>query len=243
MLSTYKIVLSYDGTDYHGWQKQPQRKTVQGTLEDVLFRFQSQRISVMGAGRTDAGVHALGQVAHFRARLDLDETNLLRALNGQLPHDIRITSLSQVSKDFHARKSARSKIYQYRICNKSSISPFMVRYVFHWPPPLDLKKMQEAATLFIREADFTTFSSNRLLHPVRRVFDSEIKRHKGEIIYTVEATGFLRYMVRTMVGTLLEVGKGRLEPDRINALFDQKKRSLSAPTAPAKGLCLLQVNY
>jgi tRNA pseudouridine38-40 synthase len=243
MLSTYKIVLSYDGTDYHGWQKQPQRKTVQGTLEDVLFRFQSQRIPVMGAGRTDAGVHALGQVAHFRAHLDLDDIELHRALNGQLPHDIRITSLSHVNKDFHARKSAHSKVYQYRICNRASVSPFVVRYVLHWPPPLDLKKMQEAAPFFIREADFTTFSSNRLLHPVRRVFHSEIKQHKGEIIYTVEATGFLRYMVRAMVGTLLEVGKGRLEPDRINALFDQKKRSLSAPTAPAQGLCLLQVKY
>ncbi len=243
MLHTYKIVLSYDGTNYHGWQKQPQKKTVQGVLEDVLFRFQSQRIPVMGAGRTDAGVHALGQAAHFRARLNLDDADLLRALNGQLPQDIRVTSLTRTDKSFHALRSAQSKIYQYRICNQASVSPFVVRYVLHWPLPLDLKNMQEAASLFVREADFSTFSSNRLLHPVRRVFRSEIKKHKGEIIYTVEATGFLKYMVRTMVGTLLEVGKGRLEPQEIEALFKQNKRSLSTPTAPAKGLCLLQVNY
>ena len=216
---------------------------MQGTLEDVLFRFKSQRVPVMGAGRTDAGVHALGQVAHFRAHLNLDDADLLRALNGQLPHDIRITSLIRADKDFHALRSARSKIYQYRICNQAAVSPFAVRYVLHWPPPLDLKKMQEAASYFVREADYSTFSSNRLLHPVRRVFRSEIKKHKGEIVYTVEATGFLKYMVRTMVGTLLEVGKGRLDPPEIEALFKQKKRSLSAPTAPAKGLCLLQVNY
>ena len=243
MLQTYKIVLSYDGTDYFGWQKQPQDKTVQGVLEEVLYRFKSKRIPVMGAGRTDAGVHAQGQVAHFRASLNLDDADLLRALNGQLPQDIRITSLTRVDKEFHALRSARSKIYQYRICNQAYVSPFAVRYVLYWPPPLDLNKMRQAASLFVREADFSTFSSNRLLHPVRRVFNSEIKKHKGEIIYTVEATGFLKYMVRTMVGTLLEVGKGRLEPQEIEALFKQKKRSLSAPTAPAKGLCLLKVNY
>ena len=232
MLSTYKIVLSYDGTDYYGWQKQPQKKTIQGTLEDVLFRFQSQRIPVMGAGRTDAGVHALGQVAHFKARLNLDDTDLLRALNGQLPQDIRITSLTRTDKDFHALRSARSKVYQYRVCNQAAVSPFVVRYVLHWPPPLDLKKMQEAASLFVREADFSTFSSNRLLHPVRRVFRSEIKKHKGEVIYTVEATGFLKYMVRTMVGTLLEVGKGRLDPPEDQCSLRTEKTQSFRPHGP-----------
>jgi tRNA pseudouridine38-40 synthase len=243
MLQTYKIILSYDGTDYYGWQKQPQKKTVQGELEKALYRFKTKRIPVMGAGRTDAGVHAMGQVAHFHARLDLSDDELLRALNGQLPSDIRIASLTRVDRKFHARKSALSKVYQYRICNHRSISPFDVRYVLHWPPPLEIEKMQAAASLFIREADFSTFSSNRQLHPVRRILRSEITRQKHEIVYTVEGTGFLKYMVRTMVGTLLEVAKGRLEPHEIEALFEQKKRSLAAPTAPAKGLCLIQVNY
>ena len=243
MQQTYKIVLSYDGTDYFGWQKQPRKQTIQGKLEEALFLFKSKRIPVIGAGRTDAGVHAQGQVAHFRAQLDLDENDLIRALNGQLPSDIRVTALTRVDKEFHARKSALSKVYQYRIYNHATINPFDVRYVLHWPPRLDFKKMQEAAPLFIREADFSTFSSNRHLHPVRQILRSEISRRKHEVIYTVEGSGFLKYMVRTMVGTLLEMGKGRLEPQALESLFEQKKRSLSAPTAPAKGLCLLQVKY
>lgn len=243
MQQCYKIVVSYDGTDYFGWQKQPRKKTIQGELEDVLFRFKDKRIPVTGAGRTDAGVHALGQVAHFRAQLDLDEKDLLRALNGQLPSDIRITSLARVDSEFHARKSALSKVYQYRICNHPTISPFDMRFVLHWPPRLNIQKMREAAPLFVREADFTAFSSNRHLHPVRRIIRSEIKKRNHEIVYIVEGTGFLKYMVRTMIGTLLEIGRERLKPHEIESLFAQKQRSLSAPTAPAKGLCLIKVNY
>ena len=243
MLTKYKMIISYDGTDYHGWQRQPDKKTIQGVLEAMLFKFKTKKVTVMGAGRTDAGVHALGQTAHFQADLDLNEKELLRALNGQLPPDIRVLSLEKTDKNFHARKTALSKIYRYRIFNAPHISPFIIRYVLHWPSPLALKKMQAAAQLFIREDDFSAFSSNRLLYPIRDVTTSHIDKEKDEIIYTVAASGFLKYMVRTMVGTLLEIGKGKMEPAAIEELFQKKRRSLASPTAPAKGLSLIKVIY
>ncbi len=242
-MKNYKLILSYDGTDFHGWQRQPKKRTVQGTLEDSLAQITQKKINITGAGRTDAGVHAQAQVANFKASLSLEDDELFRALNSLLPRDVRVTSLERTDLDFHARKMAKSKIYQYRIVNSTNISPFIMRYVLHWPSPLKVQRMREAAPLFIREADFTSFSSNRLLDPVRKVTRSELHKKGNEIIYTVEANGFLRYMVRTMAGTLLEVGKGKLLPEQIEALFRKKERSLASPTAPAKGLCLIKVNY
>jgi len=243
MAEIYKLVISYDGTGYHGWQRQPQKKTIQGALETALAKVSKRNIPIIGAGRTDAGVHAEGQVAHFRARLTLNEEEIRRAMNSLLPRDIRIVSVERAVPSFHARKDALSKVYRYRIINSPEISPFLTRYALHWPPPLDVEAMGRAAALFVRKADFTSFSSNRLLHPVREVFRSEIRRQGREIIYTVEANGFLRYMVRTMAGTLLEVGKGRQPPEIIEELFARKRRSLQSPTAPAHGLCLVRVNY
>jgi tRNA pseudouridine38-40 synthase len=242
-MKNYKLILSYDGTDFHGWQRQPKKRTVQGTLEDSLTQITQKKINITGAGRTDAGVHAQAQVANFKASLSLEDDELFRALNSLLPQDVRVTSLERTDLDFHARKMAKSKIYQYRIVNSTNISPFIMRYVLHWPSSLKVQSMRDAAPLFIREADFTSFSSNRLLDPVRKVTRSELHKKGNEIIYTVEANGFLRYMVRTMAGTLLEVGKGKLLPEQIEALFRKKERSLASPTAPAKGLCLITVNY
>ncbi len=242
-MQNYKLILSYDGTDFHGWQRQPKKRTVQGTVEDSLTKITQKKINVTGAGRTDAGVHARAQAANFKANLKMADDELFRALNSLLPQDVRVTSFERTDLDFHARKMAKSKVYQYRIFNSITISPFIIRYVLHWPSPLKVQSMREAAPLFIREADFTAFSSNRLLQPVRRVTRSELNKTEDEIIYTVEASGFLRYMVRTMVGTLLEVGKGKLLPEQIEELFKKKERTLASPTAPAKGLCLIQVNY
>jgi len=238
-----RLIIGYDGTDFCGWQRQPRSRTVQGTIEDALAKLAGKRIPVVGAGRTDAGVHALGQVASFRTGLRLRNEEILRALNARLPGDIRIFSVRRAPADFQARRSARSKVYSYRILNGVRVSPFLFRYVLQWPGPLAIERMAEAARLFERKADFTAFSSNRLLRPVRRVIRSELKRKGREIIYTVEADGFLRYMVRTMVGTLLEVGRGKVEPARIDELFASKKRTLASPTAPAKGLCLIKVVY
>lgn len=243
MQQNYHILISYDGTDYFGWQRQPEKKTIQGLIEEALSKIASGPIPVIGSGRTDAGVHALAQSAHFKAHISLENEELIQAINGNLPKDIRITSLKKVAPDFHARKSARSKTYQYRIDQSPSISPFLLRYALHWPSFLDVTKMKEAAALFVREADFTAFSSNRLLNPIRTILRSAVVAKNDEILYTVEATGFLRYMVRSLVGTLLEVGKGKIPPQAIEDLFKAKKRTLSSPTAPPQGLCLIKVNY
>jgi len=243
MQQNYHILISYDGTDYFGWQRQPEKKTIQGQIENSLSKITSRPIPIMGAGRTDAGVHALAQSAHFKANSKLEDKELIRAINGNLPKDIRITSLQKAPPDFHARKSAISKTYQYRIVQSPSISPFLLRYTLHWPSFLDIKKMENAAALFVREADFTPFSSNRLLNPIRTITRSDIISKNDEIIYTVEAKGFLRYMVRSIVGALLEVGKGKIPPEAIENLFAKKIRTLSSPTAPPQGLCLIKVVY
>ncbi len=242
-MQNFRLILSYDGTDFCGWQRQPNERTVQGVLEDALAKLTKKTISVNGAGRTDAGVHALAQVASFRASLSMKNDVLLRALNSLLPADVRVTSVGRARPDFHARIMAKSKIYRYRILNAGVVSPFLQRYVLHWPWKLNLARMREAARLFVREADFGPFSSNRLLNPVRTVVRSSLRKSGDEIVYTIEADGFLRYMVRTIVGTLLEVGRGRIAPDEIERIFRSNKRSLASPTAPAKGLCLIKVKY
>jgi len=238
-----RLTVAYDGTDFCGWQSQPGERTVQGEVEQALAKLAGKRIPIVGAGRTDAGVHARGQVASFRAELHLEDDELRHALNALLFGDVRVVSVRRAPAGFEARKSAKSKIYRYRIVNAPQVSPFLLRYVLHWPGPLDFKRMAEAARLFKRRADFTAFSSNRLLRPVRRVMRSELRKRGREIIYTIEADGFLRYMVRTIVGTLLEVGRGKVEPSMIEELFVRKKRTLASPTAPAKGLCLIKVVY
>lgn len=243
LLENFKLTISYDGTDYHGWQRQPGRLTIQGRLEEVLMRIVGEKISLQAAGRTDAGVHALGQVANFRASCRLSEAELLRALNALLPFDIRILKVEKVPPSFQARKSARSKVYRYRIKTSPIISPFDYRYVLHYPYPLDIQAMEEAARRFEREADFSAFSSGQYPNPVRKIFYSRLENLGEELVYTVEANGFLRYMVRTIVGTLIMVGRGRLKPEHIDDLFQQKKRTLASPSAPARGLCLVWVIY
>ncbi len=242
-MKNYKLVLGYDGTDFRGWQRQPDGRTVQGVLEEAVRKITQKRIVVHGAGRTDAGVHALGQVASFRGAFKLSDEVLLRALNAVLPGDVRVFSLEEAPPDFHARRSARSKLYRYRIVHAPQASPLDRRFVLHWPYPLKLGKMRKAARLFVRTADFTAFSSNRDRSPVRTVTRSELRRSGDEIVYTIEAAGFLRYMVRTIVGTLLEVGRGRMETGQVEELFRRKDRSFAGPTASAKGLTLVRVDY
>ena len=240
---SYRITISYDGTDYKGWQRQLRAPTIQGVIEDALARLAGKRIPIHGAGRTDAGVHAGGQVAGFKAALSLEDRKLQRALNGILPDDIRVTALERVEPWFHARKSAVSKIYKYRIVNAPQVSPFVRRYVLHVHGRLDVRAMRKAAAMFVRKGNFNAFSSNREYHPVRRVTRAEIRKSGDEIVFTIEADGFLRYMVRTIVGTLLEVGKGKIKPEAVEDMFRDGKRSLRSPTAPPQGLCLVEVHY
>jgi tRNA pseudouridine38-40 synthase len=242
-MKNYRLVLGYDGTDFRGWQRQPDGRTVQGVLEEAVFKVTRKRTVVHGAGRTDAGVHALGQVAGFRGAFKLTDEVLYRALNAVLPADVRVFSLEEAPPGFHARRSARSKLYRYRIVHAPQASPLDRRYVLHWPYPLKLGAMREAARLFVRTADFTAFSSNRDRTPVRTVTRSELRRSGDEIVYTIEAQGFLRYMVRAIVGTLLEVGRGRIRPADIEGIFANRDRSLAGPTAPARGLTLVRVDY
>jgi len=243
VMQNYKIVVAYDGTDFRGWQRQPDERTIQGALEDAVFKITRKKTTVHGAGRTDAGVHAQGQAANFRVATRLPDEDLFRALNAVLPWDIRIIALERARPDFHARKSAKSKVYQYRIVVAPRIAPFDFRYALHWPYPLNLRAMRAAAPLFIRRADFTAFSSNRERGPVRTVRRAEIRKKGDEVVFTIEANGFLRYMVRTIVGTLLEIGRGKLEPEKVEEIFRRKDRLLAGPTAPAKGLCLVRVDY
>ncbi len=242
-MKNYKIVLGYDGTDFRGWQRQPDGRTVQGVLEEALRKITGKRTVVHGAGRTDAGVHALGQTAGFRGAFRLSDEVLLRALNAVLPEDVRVFSLVEAPPDFHARKSARSKLYRYRIDCSPQPSPLDRRFVLHWPYPLKTGRMRRAARLFARTADFTALSSNRDRSPIRTVTRSELRRSGTELVYTIEAAGFLRYMVRTIVGTLLEVGRGRIAPEQVEEIFRLKDRSLAGPTAPAKGLTLVRIDY
>jgi tRNA pseudouridine38-40 synthase len=242
-MQNYKIVLAYDGTDFHGWQRQPDERTVQGAVEEAILRITRKKPAVHGAGRTDAGVHALGQAASFRVATRLEPEELFRALNAVLPWDVRILRLEKAPPGFEARKSAKSKVYRYRIVQSPGISPFDFRYALHWPFPLNLRAMRAAAAVFERRADFTAFSSNRERNPVRTVRRSEFRKSGGELVYTIEAEGFLRYMVRTIVGTLIEIGRGKYPPERVEEIFRRKERSLAGPTAPAKGLCLVRVDY
>ena len=242
-METYRLVLAYDGTDFHGWQRQPEERTVQGAVEAALLRITGRKVSVHGAGRTDAGVHARAQVASFRASPRLGREELLRALNAVLDDDVRILSLETRETGWNARRAAKSRTYEYRIVRSPVIHPFDFRFALHWPYPLNIRAMRAGAGLLVRTADFGPFSSNRDLQPIRTVLRSEIRKRADEIVYTIEADGFLRAMVRTIVGTLLVIGREKFPPARIEDIFTAKDRSLAGPTAPAKGLCLVGVTY
>lgn len=242
-MKTYRIVVGYDGTDFRGWQRQPDARTVQGELEAAVGRITGKKVVVHGAGRTDAGVHALAQVASFRGAFKLSDEVLLRALNAVLTEDVRVFALEEAPPGFHARRSARSKVYRYRIATARQPNPLDRRYVLHWPYPLKVGAMRRAARLFVRTADFSAFSSNRDRTPIRTVTRSELRRSGDEIVFTIEARGFLRYMVRTIVGTLLEVGRGRLRPEEVEDIFRRGDRSLAGATAAARGLTLVRVDY
>jgi tRNA pseudouridine38-40 synthase len=242
---TLKLVLAYDGTLLVGWQRQPQGDSVQGLLEDALGRFEAGPVTVHGAGRTDAGVHALGQVASARVSFAHDTATLLRALNAQLPEAVRVVSVDDVPESFHARSSARSKTYRYCIRNTPVASPFERAFVWHVPEPLALGPMQQAAALFVGQHDFAAFQSvgSDASSTVRTLSASLVTLVDGLIAYEVCGNGFLRHMVRAIVGTLVEVGRGCRDQESILALLRHGRRADAGPTAPAQGLFLVRVDY
>ncbi len=246
-----RLILAYDGTDFRGWQRQPGAPTIQGCLEDALRKLTGAPTSVCGSGRTDAGVHAEHQVANFHTESSIPCANFLKALNDLLPPTVRIKRAEEVPADFHARYHVLRKTYRYRIATAAVCSPLLCRYVCHHPYPLDRARMTVAAQLLEGEHDFTSFAAADENEDgdekscVRRIFRSRIlwRPMSSILIYEVTGKGFLRYMVRNIVGTLLEVGGGKRAPEDISDILAARDRSCAGPTAPAQGLCLVNVEY
>ena len=258
-MSTFKVTLAYDGTDYVGWQRQASGVSIQGLLEDALRALDGRDVAVAGAGRTDAGVHALGQVASFSLERSIDVGTLTRALNGHLPQDVRVVSAEAAPDGFHARFDARAKTYRYRIWNGPVASPFERRYVWHIVDPLDVDAMNMAAARLVGEHDFASFQSagGEAATTVRRVFSSELIREPPSIgnpqsirnpqsailNYEITGDGFLRHMVRAIAGSLIEVGRRRRAPEWMADVLAARDRSRAGDTAPAAGLFLVSVAY
>lgn len=264
-----KLTVAYDGTDFHGWQMQPGKPTIQGTLVDVARKLTQENVYVFAAGRTDAGVHALGQVVHFRTQSHLKPEEFLRAFNALLPKSIRVLAAEEATLDFHARWNAVAKTYLYRIHRGRIVSPFDWRYALHYPFPLDEEAMAQCAKEFEGEHDFTSFAASSGSEEVdadrstlRMIYSATVTRRPAgwgflpvtaecgdvpadgyELVITLRGKSFLRYMVRKMVGTLLEVGRGKFKPGDIARLFELKDRSQSGPTVPPHGLFLVSVEY
>jgi len=246
-----KLTLAYDGYDFAGWQVQPDRATIQGTLLAAIERVTGESAIPQGSGRTDAGVHALAQVASVKISSPIPTANLRVALNDTLPPAIRVLGVEEAAEDFHARKSARAKTYRYRIYRGEICPPLLARYVYHHPYPLDEAGMVGAAAIVTGEHDFTSFAAvdpearKEELPPnnVRTIYSSEWKREGQEMIYTVRGNGFLHHMVRNLVGVFLMVGKGNLNADGVRRILELRDRSAAAATAPASGLFLVGVEY
>ena len=251
-----KLTLAYDGHDFAGWQVQPDRLSVQGTLVSAFEHLTGEKTLPQGSGRTDAGVHALAQIASVTTNSPIPADNLVRALNDILPRSIRVLAAEEMPPEFHARRSAIAKTYRYHIYRGAICSPFQARYVYHHPYPLAESRMIQAAALVQGEHDFTSFAAvdpergkksqpgMRLeINNVRTIFLSKWQRHADELIYTVRGNGFLHHMVRNLVGTFLMVGKGSLTVADVRRILELRDRSAAAATAPASGLFLVSVEY
>jgi tRNA pseudouridine38-40 synthase len=246
-----KLTLSYDGSDFAGWQVQPDLPTVQGLLASAIGRITGEKVLPQGSGRTDAGVHALAQVANFATESSVPTANFAKALNDILPAAVRVTGVENVPPDFHARKSARGKTYRYRIYRREICPPFLARYVWHYPYRLDEAAMSRAAEVVEGEHDFTSFAAvdpergrdGESVSNVRQVFSSVWERRGDELVYTVSGSGFLHHMVRNLVGTFILVGKGTLSVEDLRCVVEARDRSAGGATAPASGLWLAKVEY
>jgi tRNA pseudouridine38-40 synthase len=266
-----KLTLSYDGTEFAGWQVQPGRATVQGVLALAIGRLSGENVLPQGSGRTDAGVHALAQVASFETESSIPEQNWMRALNDILPASIRVLKVDAAEAGFHARRSARAKTYRYRMLRTVVCPPFLARYVWHYPYPLNESAMIAASGVVAGEHDFTSFAAadperaermaveenddtdnrpttnaritNARTTNVRTIFSSIWKREGDELIYTIRGSGFLHHMVRNLVGTFLLAGKKTVSTDDLRRILEVRERTAAGPTAPARGLYLVDVEY
>ena len=263
MSRNLKITPSYDGSEFHGWQVQPGLRTVQGTLAECLKRITGEDVLPQGSGRTDAGVHALAQVASVQLESPIPERNMVIALNDVLPPSIRVKSVEAKPDGFHARHSATAKTYRYRIFRGDICPPFVARYVYHDPYPMNEEALMRASEAVVGTHDFTSFAASdperaaRMaeeghdgddsrfgsVNNVRRIHSSQWMRTDDELVYTVRGDGFLHHMVRNLVGTFLLVGKGSLKIADVPAILEARNRSAAGPTAAACGLYLVSVEY
>jgi len=247
----FKIILAYDGHDFAGWQVQPDQPTIQGALVSAIEQLTGERTLPQGSGRTDAGVHALAQVASVEIASPIPVANLRKALNDLLPEAIRVLHVQEAPPDFHARKSAIAKTYEYRIYRGEICPPFLARYVCHHPFPLDEAQIAATASTVIGEHDFTSFAAvdpetrkeGLEVNNVRTIYSSTWQRRGEEFVYTVRGSGFLHHMVRNLVGTFLMIGKGNLTVGDFRRILEVRDRSAAAATAPASGLFLVSVEY
>jgi tRNA pseudouridine38-40 synthase len=244
-LRTLKLIVQYDGTDYVGWQRQPNGVSIQELIERAIEPIEGRPVTVVGAGRTDAGVHALGQVASVQLESAIDPASLARALNATLPEDVRVASAEEAAPGFNARFSATGKVYVYRIWTGPFLPPFERRYFWHVPAALDVERMREAARALVGTHDFSAFraAGSDAATSERTIHDLRVEVEHERVTVTVAGDGFLRYMVRALAGTLVEVGQGRRPVEGVAVALASRDRSLAGPTAPARGLFLLRVLY
>lgn len=241
----YRLIIQYDGTRYAGWQRQvTARDTIQGKIEDVLGRMTGEKVEISGAGRTDAGVHARGQVANVHLPEGRSAEEIRDYLNAYLPEDICVTEVSEVSERFHSRLNAGAKTYLYRISTDSIKNVFERRYIYDLNESLDVERMKEAAAYLIGEHDFQSFCAKKMKKStVRQLYSIEFKERKGELQIFYRGSGFLYNMVRILTGTLIEVGRHERTPESVAEVLRAKERAKAGYTAPAKGLCLVRVEY
>jgi len=240
-----KMVLEYDGTNYCGFQTQKNGVTIQSVLEKSFAKILGKRVPIIASGRTDAGVHAVGHVFNIKAEFPMDDGRLLMGINSILPNDIAVKSAKTVDNSFHARKDAKWKKYRYVIINSKVPSPLQARTSWRVPVPLDVKSMQKAAAYLLGEHDFFSFMGKRssVKTTVRNIISLTVKKTGERIVVEIAANGFLKYMVRIIIGTLVEVGKGSFTPADIKKILKAKNRNVAGPTAPPHGLCLVEVSY
>ena len=240
-----KLTVEYDGTQYHGWQVQANCISIQAVLEKAVSTFVGAPTHVTGSGRTDAGVHALGQVANFFTERDSHPYKILRGLNALTPWDITVKAVEIVDDSFDARRDGRSRVYEYLILNRSTPSPFYRHRAWHVHEELNVQAMAKAIECLIGEHDFSSFRAANCdaLQPVRTIYQTAIEQRGDLLVYTIEGTAFLRHMVRNIVGTLRDVGADRFGPRWMESALESRERNQTDLTAPARGLCLMQVNY
>ncbi len=245
MEKNFKITMAYDGTGYHGFQLQPDVRTIQSELERSLSKIFQSDVKIYGAGRTDAGVHATGQVAHFMVDTGRTSEQLQRALNGLVPSDIVIKKVEEVSSDFHARYSAKSRLYRYTILNRPYPDVFLRNFVFFYRYPLDIESMIKATSIFKGSHDFTSFcaAAKEEKNNTRVVMNFNLYKWGDFIITDIEASGFLHNMVRILMGTILQAGRGKYSFEKIRDILEARDRTCAGPTLPARGLCLVCIKY